>query len=450
VTTGATPTGELQNGGAPAKSNWWSKTSHRALAIFLLSLVLNLVFVVFFVNTNKFPQLNSKQMGDSGYLIAVNLLEGNGYTQLFDGIEYKLWRPPTFPLFLAGLFGLVGKSYFAMRVSLCIFGALAAVATFFAARRLWSERVGMIAGFAVALNPSNVFSSGLTGPESLVALLLVLSFICLLQLRDTQSSGSAILAGVVIGLVALTKTFYLVYACAAVVWILIQKADKKRLRRSAVIFVAGFGLVLAPWMARNWVVVGKPRITSTDAALVLWGANVESWLAAPYTENRWPPKEFFDNFETLKGMDELTRDRWFVQQAIQSVRSHPAEYARRVVNRVWVMWKPFPHEASYRSATSVLRVVAMATTFLPLLVFFLAGAWRLRRDTRTFGIIYLLLLFVTGATALAHSTGRYRTPLEPLMTIIAAFAADRAIAWLRARRATGGTGLGSGAPAAVP
>lgn len=410
-------------------------TRGRAAAIFLLSLALNLGFVFLFVNTNKFPQLNSKQMGDSGFDIAVNLLAGQGYFQWFENLRYELWRPPTFPLLLAGLFAIFGKSYVVMRVSLALFGAMAAATAFYLGRRLWGERVGTIAGFAVALNPGTIFSSGLTGPENLIAFLLLLTFLILLELRDTLSMKQAVWAGVVIALTALTKTFYVIFPLLAAAWLMVQKADKRRLARGAAVLCASFALVVSPWVIRNWVTVGKPRLATTDAAMVFWTANTESWLTAPHTNVPWPPPEYFQSFESLRSMDELTRDRWFFDEAIKSIKAHPGLYAARVVDRVWVMWKPFPYAQHYPGLMSKLRVAVMVVTFVPMFALFLLGVWKLRREARTFSIVYLVILAVTGSTALVHSVIRYRTPMEPLMILLAAFAADELLRARGARRA---------------
>jgi 4-amino-4-deoxy-L-arabinose transferase-like glycosyltransferase len=268
----------------------------------------------------------------------------------------------------------------------------------------------------------------------MVAFVLVLSLLVLLRLRDKLTDGAALVAGAVVGLVCLTKMFLLVYAFLAVVWILLQPGDARRLRRCAAVLVGGLALVLAPWVARNWAVVGKPRLTSTDAGLVLWGANTESWLVGAHTQAVWPPIEFEQNFETLKGMDELARDKWFVQEGLKSIKAHRWDYAQRVLNRIWVMWKPFPYQSSYAGLMPKLRVVAMSFTFVPMLALFFIGAWKLRAEIRLYGIIYALLLAVTAATSLAHATGRYRTPLEPLMILIAAFAAERLFASWRSRK----------------
>lgn len=408
-------------------------TRTRVAGIFALALALELVFVLAFVGTNRFPQLNSKQMGDSGVDIAVNLLAGRGYMQYFEDLRYELWRPPTFPLLLVALFAVVGKSYLAMRVMLATFGALTAVATFYLGRRLWGERVGTYAGVAVAVNPGTIFSSGLTGPENLIAFLLVVSILMLLRLRETQTGRDAALSGLVIGLVAMTKTFYVTFPLLAAAWLMFQPGSKRRLARNAAILCGGFLLVVAPWVVRNWGVLGKPRLTTTDAAMVFFTANTASWLNATLTHPPWPPPEYLQNLDKLKTMDELTRDKWFFDEAVASIRARPRLYVSRVLDRLWVMWRPYVSAELYPGLMSKIRVLVMASTFIPMMTLFFIGAWKLRGELKAFSIIYLLILAVTGSTALVHSVIRYRTPMEPLLILIAAFAAERLFASLRAR-----------------
>jgi 4-amino-4-deoxy-L-arabinose transferase-like glycosyltransferase len=295
-------------------------------------------------------------------------------------------------------------------------------------------RVATLAGAVTALNPSLIYSSGYASPENLQALLLLLVMYFLLRTRSGKKSDAA-WAGVFIALTALTKTFYYVLPVIAAVWLFFQPGAKKAKVRSLAIIVVAMIVCATPWVVRNWMLFGKPRLASTDAAMVLYTANTPSWLLNPIEEARFPHAEYATDLEEIRHLGELERDRWFVQRARETIMAHPGAYTSRVFERIWLLWKPYPYQLYRKGLVSQVRAAAMLVTYLPILSLFLAGVWIFRKHWRSLGIIYLLLASVTAGLALAYSVIRYRTPMEPLLIVVAAPAAICLLArWTERRR----------------
>lgn len=86
------------------------------------------------------------------------------------------------------------------------------------------------------------------------------------------------LAGIAAGLGALTKGTQLIAPLQIAVWMLLVCAAKKifpfkRLLAGGAVFLAALMTVLAPWIARNWVVFDEIVPVCTSGGLVLYSAN---------------------------------------------------------------------------------------------------------------------------------------------------------------------------------
>lgn len=404
--------------GAPEPSSAEASRAfrNRALAVGLLALALHLGFA--FLGARFFPELQSGQIGDQGYDIAVNLVDGKGYLHTWFGLDYLAWRPPVFPLLMAGLVMVFGKGWGAIKVMLALCGGGTALVTCYLGRRVFDERVGLLAGLATALNPSLAFSSGWPEPSNLIALLLVSGSLLMFRAKDGGIKESA-QAGALMGITVLAKTFYLTWPIFATAWLLLQRDQlKRKLQKAAVIWAVTLA-VASPWMIRNYTIFHTPRIATTDTSLVFWAANTKSWITNPVLTVKLPPEEFWQRRDEFKDLSEIERDKWFLADAMKTVKENKAAYATRVLERIWLIWKPFPYVPKW-GVGPAFKFAFMLLTFGPILFLFLASVWKLRREWKKFALTYMLILGVTGSLALVHGVSRYRVPLEPLLIVQAA------------------------------
>jgi hypothetical protein len=281
------------------------------------------------------------------HLLAVNLLDGNGFAI---GWEPPFCptavRTPLYPLFLAGIYALVGRLPEGIVPFHILLEVLTTALVMALARELWRLVCGSRETFGVFLSsrrrldgePPEVFLIA-TGGGSSVAMLMagllyalngttqrfagylfsetfllpLLSLALLLTLRSLRSFRSlrprwrSTLAGVVIAglswaLVLLTKPNeqYLALAAGLVLtwgaWSMGRRQQEARLsvplRQSALAVVvalwAAFGLTLAPWLARNRLVLGRwmlstafeenvARVSAVVTEAALRGVVAEPW-----------------------------------------------------------------------------------------------------------------------------------------------------------------------------
>ena len=127
--------------------------------LFIAALVVRILFIV--TLQKDFYFLDSVSYDEA----AVNLLTKGEF-----GLNYD--RPPVYPLFLAGIYFLFGKSIFAVRIVQAIMGAVIAVIMAIIGKRVAGQKVGALAGALWSIYPLGVFIAGIVYSETVVATLL--------------------------------------------------------------------------------------------------------------------------------------------------------------------------------------------------------------------------------------------------------------------------------------
>jgi hypothetical protein len=387
--------------------------------IVAVSLVLRLLFVAFVAA--KVPQLNQGQEPKQGLDIARQIVAGNGFLEHFEGFEYRNWRPPVFPLFLAGVlitFGEQGVLY-----SLAVVASLVPIIVFFLARRLFDRRVALVAAAFTAVNPSFIYSNGWPSPEALAMALLLGTFLLAYRSLDDDSAWVPVLMGVLAALSALCRSFYLMLLPIIPLWRLLNRDRGRRWLRQMVLFGAAAAATLAPWAIRNQHVHGKLTLKTTDGGLVFFSANVPSWLLNDVETKAvtFPAPEYKARKHEMVGLSELERDRWFWREGIKYIEQYPRAYVARAFERIWLMWKPYPYLKGDHRPMSLIRAGVMVVTFVPTLLLAVLGMVMARQRWRELSLMYALGVGMTLTGALIHAVIRYRVPLEPFLLVLAAY-----------------------------
>ncbi|MBL9008559.1 MAG: glycosyltransferase family 39 protein [Myxococcales bacterium] len=179
------------------------------------------------------------------------------------GIGYG--RPPGYAAFLAVLVRPVGDDYAAFpRIIKPVQWVLdigTCVLVFAIASQLGGPFAAWPAFLLALLNPFLILYSNAVLTETLATFLVTLTFfLCSTALRsDAQRARRALLAaGVVMGLATLVRVDSLFLLCILPL-LLVPRLRPCTLPARAVLAAAlAVGLVYGPWLARNWLVAGRP------------------------------------------------------------------------------------------------------------------------------------------------------------------------------------------------
>jgi 4-amino-4-deoxy-L-arabinose transferase-like glycosyltransferase len=339
--------------------------------------------------------------------------------RMWDG----MWTlAPGYFWFLAAAFRLCGFHLFPVQVAQCALEAGTAVLVAHLARRAATPTLGLLAGLVYALYWPSVEQPSRTMTENLHTFLLVAAFAAVIGLvlregRDDageeparKSAGRGLRAGLLFGLSALVRAVGMAFLPLALVWLVFEKGPRRRWVAAAGV-VAGLGLVVAPWVARNWWVIGDPSPIESVSLANLWEDNAFARDARFERQHHY----------LLEAKDAREREALVWRFVLRGLRERGHGYPAKVWGNVrhflrpdglWLLLgaeQPWP---AWQHATRVVFDDGIVFLTLPLFVAFLAGGRPAprRRFFLLWTAYYLLMILV-----FFHSEIRYRSPLMPFV-----------------------------------
>lgn len=194
-----------------------------------------------------------------GYnLIAKNLADGNGYRWRPD-MDETMVREPGYPLLLAAAFKIGGYRIEAARFLNLLLTVGIAVMLLALARKITVDpRIPIIAALLFLLHPGTWIAEARGGVE---ILFIFVGFAFLLTLHRAMEKGGFwryLLAGLAFGVVVQVRSTPIVFPVFLLLYFMFTARGARRRLAAAwnvAIVVAGMGLIMAPWVVRNYQLV---------------------------------------------------------------------------------------------------------------------------------------------------------------------------------------------------
>ncbi len=353
--------------------------------------------------------------------VARSLIAGTGYS---NGDGPWVWKPPGWPLTLAGIYAVFGD---ARRVAVMFQGLFDAGTIFLvgwvATRVFESRRAGMLA-FLLALTwPPFFRESRFLQTEPLFTLCVMLTVAAFVRFASAPSAGRALLTGIATGAAAMVRPNGLAPLAGIVLGWLIHRrrelrADVPRLAALAL----GAALVLAPWTLRNAVVFQAFIPVSTG------GGELFYMGTTPETDGRW----INSRWPALRGRvleaeahrlghepDALEVDRALLHAGLENWRADFGRSAGIALKRFWRLCF-LPVVSEDRAALRVGFFVALLALYALAVPAGLEGL-RAGSGPRTLaGAMLVALVLNALALAVFYTNSRYFEPVRPLVLILAA------------------------------
>lgn len=205
-------------------------------------------------------------------LIAENIINGNGY-RVYPQTSSTMLRSPGFIFLLAGIFSVFGKSMVVLQaINIVMSTAAAALVYLIAAETLAFPLVAVAAALIYFFHPMTIICETRGSLE--VTLTLCLCLGCWLSIKMIRGPRAwvSILFGAVVGVTYLVRPNAVVVFPAFLILYAVFSSHKTELAsvvRCSLISAVVAGLVISPWIARNYVITGQfvPTMTSSGLSL---------------------------------------------------------------------------------------------------------------------------------------------------------------------------------------
>jgi 4-amino-4-deoxy-L-arabinose transferase-like glycosyltransferase len=368
--------------------------------------------------------LNARPDPVSDFLVYQRIAErmlDDGFIGLDEPSAFWL---PGYPAFLA-LLSLASRATFWLSLVMVAMSTAMCWIVHRLARSLGlQDRVALVAAGLCAVAPPFVTYSPILGTEHLFVPLTLGTFIVATKVAG-EVSWRIVAAGALLGLSALVRGEALFYAPVVLVIVWVATDRKRRLAASGLL-IAGVVAVLAPWVARNMVVVGTGPALGTVGGMNFYFAHnpdTYGWT----TDVPWT------------GGDDLEANRVGWELGLEYVRENPLSLVDSTLKGLRKQFSTFEGAVDWGAQRSVgpglefervpLRGYGPAMTavvFWTAISLTLTGAslllwrrWPLRMRLVVIGMTVTNLL---GYTVLFFGDPRFRYTLDAVFAIPAALA----------------------------
>ena len=374
------------------------------------------------------------------------------------------YQAPLYPYFLAAVYTFFGHDPMAVRLIQIILGSASCVLAALAGRSFFSFRVGLCAGFLLALYSPAIFFDGLIQKAGLDLFFMTLLLFLLGKIECAATpSGRAslapfakqverqdrrrwpVLTGFVLGCLALTRENAIALFPLLLIWLIWRFRDRKWL-----LFSAGLILALAPVTVRNAWVGGEFVVTTSQFGPNFYIGN-NAAADGGYRPLRWGNGSALLERRDATEIAEQSAGRRLTPREVSSfwsarafdwIGSHPADWLLLMARKTLLVWndrelpdsdEPFVYEDS--SLTLALSgFVFSFGTIAPLALAGIAATWA---DRRRLAPLYLCLFGIAASTALFFVFARYRFSMVPILVLFAAAGMAEFIRLVTEKRAAG-------------
>ena len=435
----ASPVGRVQ----PEVGSLWhspaaattSRQWNLLLSVALLALVLRLVYIRQISHAPFFDL----RIGDAKayHQWALRIVDGGW---LGEGVFYQA---PLYPYFLAVVYKVLGNSTAMVRFIQAVIGTGSCALLAAAGMALFGE-YGAVAGLLLAIYPPAIFLDGLLEKSTLVSFFTA-ALLYLLSIGRARSRE--FLAGVVLGLLSLTRENALLLALPVLSWLLIGErqspSDESHGTRkpnllAAAAFLGGCALVLLPVGARNYVVGGEFHLTTSQFGPNFYIGNHAGarGLYAPLVSGHG---EAGDEREDAVRLAEQASGRtlspdevssFWTARAVEFIRTQPGAWLRQLARKLALTYNAVEiadteSQDVYAEWSSLLHALA-PVNFGVMLCLAAYGVCVTAIAARRLWFLHAIALTYTLSIIIFYVFARYRFPLVPVLIL---FGAGGVAAW---------------------
>jgi hypothetical protein len=414
--------------------------------------------VAYVVHYRTFEQIRpNSEMELAAASLAQNGFIGQTYNNSpSDSSAKSAHVAPLYVLLLAGLYWIFGWNTSAGRLAQEVCAIIAtilgiALLPVIARKAHLAVAAGWIAAYALAILPINLWvetSGNWEQPYSALVLLGLFVVFCRLKDEQWQNNRTILLAGILLGIIALLSPSLLPAGVLMIIAELVaRRSNQKRIVAASVVMVCSAGLVVAPWIVRNYYALGGfVPIRSNFGLELAIGNNPEANGTSLGTTlkdkgnlfDRYHPSANAKELTRLLEMGELAYMRDKQQAALQWIKEHPGKAIELITHRFRFYWFPpkdmWDQSSPGRRLKAAIMSIIGFTTLVSIIYLISNGhdrAWLLAAAVIGPSLTYMI----------THVDMRYRYPISGISTLLALHLF--LLAWPYTNIDTGGESLGN-------
>jgi len=356
---------------------------------------------------------------------AINIASGDDY---FTGLEKRdVLRTPGYPLFLAGVYTVVGESNFAVALLQQIMVLLAGFLAFVVGRRVVGESPALLGAGIFVLNPYMLIFPNFILSEP-ISILTLSALVLLLMLAMEKGQSCYFLAsGLLLGYHILCRPPEQLLPLVMLVSLWMKYRSFKRVFRFFLLLILGVVLVILPWFWYNYSKTGNVGFTPllgrnlalkvshhTSVALDL-PASVEADSVIEKRGKVWEAS----NKLMEAGYSRAEVDEVYLQGALRVIKKRPLSFMLWQVQELWEFWRGYDLQG-FVGLPRIGHLLVTSGVGLVMLLLFLLGLFRLQVNSSSILVILTIAYFALIVPLAGFGSTRFRFPVEPYIWIYVA------------------------------
>ena len=396
---------------------------NRTLLIILgMSLLIRILYLWFYHNLPDWYQLTI----DNNYHVHWAQVIANG--NIWGDTTY--FRAPFYVYCLAFLYAVLGTSLWVARLFGLLVGLASICLTYLIGKKLFNEKTGLIAATIQGVYPIIIYFESELLLDSLFLFLVQLTVYRLLIWTEKHTVKNLFIAGVVLGLAAITRPTILVLVPLLLVIAIIYRKKITSFKKQVIVLLLGIAVFIAPVFLRNLIIAGDPVLIASQGGINFYIGNnevadgVSAIMPEPMGFN-WRIRHVVYIAEKAEGR-ELTPGEvssYWIRQAITWIRNHPLDFIKLYGKKLFynISNKEISNNRDFHWFFQKIPLLKYNPLSFGLLLIFtvIALFTAVRRNKRAQILLAFMVLYIT-AGALFFFNSRYRLPLLPYYFIFAA------------------------------
>jgi 4-amino-4-deoxy-L-arabinose transferase-like glycosyltransferase len=351
--------------------------------------------------------------------IAANVLAGKGFVHA--GGDPDSTRGPGYPLFLAMIYGIVGKSNIAVRIIQSMLDGVTVILVVYAAWILWGNwKRAIMAGSILSIYPLSVYSSNLAAVETVFCLMFFIAIFLFIKGCRSGHVGLFVASGAALGCSVLIRSTSLLFPLMLGIWFFAFTRFNKTNCVNYACLLTAFAAVILPWTIRNYYVFDEFLLTSESGGLNFFTGSSFNYLRPVEERERAQQADASTLSREIEEKEVRTprqRDLYFRQLGWQNYKrswqKHPWDVAMLIGYKAIRFW--------YATDSGRLEkfLFVMQIVFLLVSIFGVLSAVKSNRCPAEMWLLVMSVFYFWLVFIVMFPLARYTIPVIPMLAIFA-------------------------------
>ncbi|MCI0329746.1 MAG: tetratricopeptide repeat protein [candidate division Zixibacteria bacterium] len=416
----------MKNPSVPAASIDGRISKKWFLTLFFFALSLRLIYLaeIHDYPTFKYPTVDARYHDEWAQAVAHGKL-----TQ-----PQAFFRAPLYPYLLGLVYYIFGHNYYAPRIVQHLIGSIGIVLLALLTTRLFGKKTGVVTGFVFAAYASAIYFEGELLLDFLLIPLDVLIFIFLYKAKENPNPVNWLLAGLWLGLSAITRPNILIFIPAVLFWTWFSFRQRERFKgqlKFAALFLLGTALPILPAALHNHRAEKPLVLIASQGGINFYiGNNPEAngftsmMPGRPATNWELADIRSLAKEETGRELSSAELSDFWYKKGLEFWKSRPADAFKLLARKTYLFFTRF--EIANNPGTIPEMGYAPLLRFLPVGFWFIGPLGLLGAVfsfvNRKARLLSVFVLIYSASVIPFFVNARFRLPVLPFLTLFSVYA----------------------------